>query len=304
MNAVGTHGSVASVGLVGLGLVGTALGRRIAAAGLGVLGFDRDEAACDAWRRAGCATASSLREVGAACRRVVLAVYDTGGVLEVVEGRAGLLGEGANNSIVTTVVDCSTGNAAALEALAARLAARGVEFIEAPLAGSSRQIAEGAATMLLGGSAAAIAANAPLLDALSPKRIQVGGAGMGARAKLATNLVLGLNRAVLAEGFVFAETLGMAPATFLELVLATPARSDAALAKGAMMASGEFTPPQSRIHQHLKDVRLMLEAARATGRRLPLTEVHAALLDAAVQAGDGDLDNAAIIRQLRRERTR
>jgi 3-hydroxyisobutyrate dehydrogenase-like beta-hydroxyacid dehydrogenase len=227
---------------------------------------------------------------------VVLAVFDTAGVVLVVEGAGGLLKGGA----VRLLVDCSTGDPDALQALAARLAQRHVAQLEAPLSGSSRQIGEGTATMLLGGEAGTVAAHADLLDALAPKRIHVGGAGMGARAKLATNLVLGLNRAALAEGLVFAERLGIAPATFLELVLATPARSDAALAKGGLMVRGDFAP-QSRIRQHLKDVQLMLAAAEAARQRLPLTEAHAALLQAAVSAGDGDLDNAAIVRQLRRE---
>jgi 3-hydroxyisobutyrate dehydrogenase-like beta-hydroxyacid dehydrogenase len=168
------------------------------------------------------------------------------------------------------------------------------------LSGSSQQIQQGTATMLLGAAPAALQRHAALLDALSPQRIVVGGAGMGARAKLATNLVLGLNRAALAEGMVFAERLGIAPGTFLKLVLATPAASAAAHAKGALMVSGEFTP-QSRIHQHLKDVNLMLHQSAAAGQRLPLSETHAALLRAAVAAGDGELDNAAIIRQIRRE---
>jgi 3-hydroxyisobutyrate dehydrogenase-like beta-hydroxyacid dehydrogenase len=284
------------VGLVGLGLVGTALGARLAAAGFSVLGHDSNPLARDAWVRGGGRLAESLGAQGQACSCVVLAVFDTAGVLSVVEGPGGLL-DGAGTR---AVVDCSTGDPDALQALGARLALRGVDFIEAPLSGSSQQIAQGQATLLLGGDAAANARHAPLLDALSPRRIHVGGAGMGARAKLATNLVLGLNRAVLAEGFVFAERLGIAPETFLALVLATPARSDAALAKGERMVREDFAP-QSRIHQHLKDVQLMLAAAQAAGQRLPLSETHAALLRAAVQAGDGELDNAAILRQLRRE---
>lgn len=290
------EGRTGPVGVVGLGLVGTALGARLARAGFGVLGHDRREEAGAAWRGSGGDVATSLRDLGARCACVVLAVFDTAGVLEVVEGAGGLLEGGATK----TIVDCSTGDPDLLQALAARLARRAVALLEAPLSGSSQQIADGEATMLLGGEEAAIAGNTALLDALSPKRIHVGGAGMGARAKLATNLVLGLNRAVLAEGMVFAERLGIAPATFLELVLATPARSDAALAKGARMVQGDFTP-QSRIHQHLKDVQLMLAGAEATGQRLPFTEAHAALLRAAVAAGDGDLDNAAIVQQLRRE---
>jgi 3-hydroxyisobutyrate dehydrogenase-like beta-hydroxyacid dehydrogenase len=203
---------------------------------------------------------------------------------------------------VQSVIDCSTGTPEVLQALAARLRARGIDFIEAPLSGSSQQIAAGAATQLLGGEAEAIERCAPVLQALAQRRIHVGGAGMAARAKLATNLVLGLNRAALAEGMAFAETQGIAPETFLALVLATPARSAAAEAKGPLMASGRFEP-QSRIRQHLKDVDLMLQAARASGQPLPLSEAHARLMRAAIEAGDGDLDNAAIIRQWRRDRT-
>ena len=119
------------------------------------------------------------------------------------------------------------------------------------------------------------------------------------QAKLATNLVLGLNRAVLAEGMVFAQALGISPERFLQLVLATPARSAAAETKGPLMVQGDFTP-QSRIRQHLKDVELMLTSADGWGLPLPFSLVHAELMRAAVAAGDGDLDNAALIRQLRR----
>lgn len=289
--------SDAPIGIVGLGLVGQALSDRLAAAGHALVGHDRQPEAGARWAAGpGRRLARSAAEVGAACERVVLAVFDTAGVLDAVEGPGGLLTGGA----VRAIVDCSTGDPDALQALAARLAGAGVSLIEAPLSGSSQQIAAGAATMLLGAEPAALERHADLLDALAPRRIHVGGAGSGARAKLATNLVLGLNRAALAEGMVFAERLGIAPEPFLALVLATPARSDAALTKGAMMARGEFAP-QSRIRQHLKDVELMLAQAQAAGQQLPLSTTHAALMRAAIVAGDGDLDNAAIIQQIRRE---
>ena len=284
------------VGLIGLGLVGQALATRLTAAGFALLGFDHRHAARVAWAQAGRQVADSALQIGQQCRRVVLAVFDSAGVLEVTEGSAGLASGGATQALI----DCSTGDPDVLQALAARLAAQSVEFIEAPLSGSSHQIECGTATLLLGASAAAISRHADLLRAIAPKHLHVGGAGMGARAKLATNLVLGLNRAALAEGLVFAEALGIAPERFLDLVLATPAKSEAALSKGALMVSGEFTP-QSRVRQHLKDVDLMLAQAAAAGQRLPLSSTHAQLLRAAVAAGDGDLDNAAIIRQLRRE---
>jgi 3-hydroxyisobutyrate dehydrogenase-like beta-hydroxyacid dehydrogenase len=288
----------ARVGIVGLGLVGHALAQRLLDAGHPVIGFDLQEAARTALQRIGGEAVASLGEVGQRASCVLLAVFETADVLQVLEGEEGLLAPG---HCVTTVIDCSTGEPVALAALAARLALRGIAFVEAPLSGSSQQISAGEATQLLGGEADAIAACEPVLSVLAQRRIHVGAAGMAARAKLATNLVLGLNRAVLAEGMVFAETLGIAPEVFLQLVLATPARSAAAEVKGPMMVAGEFSP-QSRIRQHLKDVNLMLESARQSGQSLPLSETHARLMRDALAAGDGDLDNAAILLQLRRER--
>lgn len=279
-----------TIALVGLGLVGTALAQRLREAGYRVLGFDIRAEARQAF---GTDAVASLAQLGERADLALLTVFDTAGVLQVVEGPAGLL-SGATR--VRTLIDCSTGDPGLLEPLATRLQARGIDFLEAPLSGSSSQIADGAATMLVGGAAAVVEREADLLDSLSAHVIHVGGAGMGARAKLATNLVLGLNRAVLAEGMAFAQKQGIAPAVFLELVLGTPAASDAARVKGPLMVAGDYAP-RSRVRQHLKDVDLMLAAARAGGLDLPLSRVHAALLREAVDAGDGDLDNAAILRR-------
>lgn len=288
------------VGLIGLGLVGQAIAQRLHAAGIATLGYDIRAEAREAFAAHGFAVAATAKEVGTASPTVVLAVFDTAGVIDSVEGAQGLLAGSAPQT--TLLIDCSTGDPELLQTLSERLAAHGIAFVEAPLSGSSEQIAAGNATMLVGTDAATFERATPLLSAIAQTRVHVGGAGMGARAKLATNLVLGLNRAVLAEGMVFAERLGIAPAAFLELVLATPARSAAAEAKGRMMVEERFAP-QSRIRQHLKDVDLMLAAAATHGQGLPLSQTHAALMRAAVAAGDGELDNAAIVRQLRRERT-
>jgi 3-hydroxyisobutyrate dehydrogenase-like beta-hydroxyacid dehydrogenase len=287
-----------TVGLVGLGLVGQALAQRLLSAGFDVVGFDLREQARAALAAAGGEALAAAADVGARCDCVLLAVFDSADVVAVLEGRGGLLADGHR---VQTVIDCSTGTPEILKALAGRLRSEGISFIEGPLSGSSQQIAAGEATQLLGGEADAIARCAQVLDAVALQRVHVGAAGMAAKAKLATNLVLGLNRAVLAEGMAFAESLGIAPDAFLALVLATPARSAAAEAKGPLMVSGRFEP-QSRIRQHLKDVGLMLEAAQAAGQPLPLSETHARLMRDAIAAGDGDLDNAAIIRQWRRSR--
>jgi 3-hydroxyisobutyrate dehydrogenase-like beta-hydroxyacid dehydrogenase len=294
------------VGVVGLGLVGCALASRLKLAGYSCLGFDLNPEAMARFGAKGYQTAISLNELTMQVDTFVLTVFDTNGVLQVVEKI--LHGQSAPTDSQysmplgkLTLIDCSTGDPELLGVLSVRLKKIGIQFIEAPLSGSSHQIEEGEATMLLGGEVADIQSADTLLSALANTKIHVGPAGMGARAKLATNLVLGLNRAALAEGMVFAESIGIPPASFLQLVLATPARSEAAMVKGAMMVNKQYEP-QSRIRQHLKDVKLMLGMAQHAGQNLPLSQVHSDLMHKAIEAGDGELDNAAIVEQIRREK--
>ena len=262
------------VGVVGLGLLGRAIAARLASAGFAVIGYDRSADVMRAFE--GRASEQALR-----ASRIVLAVFDSADAEQVVAASSARL-----------YLDCTTGDPARVEALAAGLAKRGMRYVEAPLSGSSDAVRRGEALMLVGGDPTGCE---DLLAAISAYRVAVGAAGMAARAKLATNLVLGLNRAALAEGMAFAEALGIPRRQFLDLVRASPAASAAALAKGEKMVSGDYAP-ESRIRQHLKDVRTILSASRL---ELPLTLAHERLLEEAVSNGDGELDNAAIIRRWR-----
>ena len=288
------------IGIVGLGLVGRALAQRLKDAGYVCIGSDIRQEAMDFFAAQGYAIQTSVAQLAQSVDILILAVFDTSGVQGVVHQ---ILQAKSNHPTESelTLMDCSTGDPIALENLATQLEANGMRFLEAPLSGSSVQIENGEATLLLGGETADVQRLVPLLKVLATQSIHVGGVGMAARAKLATNLVLGLNRAALAEGMVFAESLGIAPQTFLDLVLATPARSDAAVVKGNMMVNAQFAP-QSRIRQHLKDVQLMLDIAQVHQQNLPLSQTHAALMRDAVAAGDGELDNAAIVQQIRRSK--
>ena len=284
------------VGVVGIGLVGLAIVERLRAARIKVLGYDIDPARRDALVAANAVAAASANDVFGSCDNIVLALYDGGQTSAVMREAIPVLAPG------TLIVDCGSGDPDQVVALAVRLAARGVRLVDGPLSGSSQQIREGTAVMMMGGDREACDALEPVLAAIAPRHFLLGPPGSGARAKLATNLLLGLNRAALAEALVFAEALGLALPAFLELVRATPAYSRVVDSKGQRMIDGEFAPPQSRITQHRKDVALMLEAAKRAGHALPLTAAHATLLDAAIADGAGDLDNAAIIDTIRRWR--
>ena len=176
-------------------------------------------------------------------------------------------------------------------------AGRGVAYLDATVSGSSSQLREGSALLMVGGEQAAFTEAREILGALAPEVFHCGRAGAGARMKLVTNLVLGLNRAALAEGLCFAEALGFTRGAALEVLLASKAYSAIMDTKGEKMVKEDFTP-QARLSQHLKDVRLMLRAAAAQRFRLPLTVAHRKLLEAAEAAGLGAFDNSAVIKVL------
>jgi 3-hydroxyisobutyrate dehydrogenase-like beta-hydroxyacid dehydrogenase len=123
--------------------------------------------------------------------------------------------------------------------------------------------------------------------------------GNGGRAKLAINLILGLNRAAMAEGLVLAERLGLDPARFLEVAKQSAAYSQAMDIKGPAMVKRTYEPPQSRIDQSLKDFTLMASCAARADQPLPFAEVYIRLLRAAMERGSGGLDNAAILEEIR-----
>ena len=275
-----------AIGIIGLGLVGSALAELLLARGDAVIGCDIDPARNAALAAKGGEAVSTPADVAARCDRILLALMTTAIVRQVVEGEDGILSAARRPSCI---LDTTTGDPDETAALAGRLAGQGVAYLDATISGSSAQIRRREGTFMVGGAPESFARHRDLLAVFSDRVYHLGPAGSGSRAKLASNLVLGLNRLVLAEGLVFAERLG----------LDLPAYSAAMDVKGRQMIAGDFTPV-ARLRQHLKDVELILEYARQAGQELPLSDVHRDLLGHAVAAGDGDLDNAAVIRELRR----
>ena len=269
------------VGLVGVGLMGTALAERFRRARLRVLGFDLKPS-----RRRGLEWAPDAATVFATCRRVVLSLPD---------GKAvdALLGKTPPRR-GTIVVDTSTGDPRRAAAIGRRLARRGVPYLDATVSGSSRVVKRGEAIVMAGGRATAFLKCRDLFNAFSRKTFLVGPCGAGSRMKLVHNLVLGLNRAALAEGLGYARRQGLDPGKALEVLLESAAYSRAMEAKGWKMIRRRFAV-EARLSQHLKDVKLILDEGRRTHAVLPLSKAHRGLLEMAVRRGHGASDNSAII---------
>jgi 3-hydroxyisobutyrate dehydrogenase-like beta-hydroxyacid dehydrogenase len=192
------------------------------------------------------------------------------------------------------LIDATTGDPAEMAALGAEMAAKGVQYLDATISGSSAQLLQRDVLVMVGGDAAIFERCRDLFAKFAREAIHVGPCGSGAKMKLVTNLVLGLNRAALAEGLVFAQQLDLDLTQTLDVMRRSMAYSRIMDTKGEKMITQDFTP-QAKLSQHLKDVRLMLAASSI---HLPLSETHRQLLEKAESLGFGDADNSAVIKAL------
>jgi 3-hydroxyisobutyrate dehydrogenase-like beta-hydroxyacid dehydrogenase len=277
------------IGMIGLGLMGGALAERLLGAGFSVVGYDIAAAACDGLGRIGGDVAENPAEVASRCDRVILSLPTSDVVAKVLHQMDRALRPGQ------IIVDTTTGDPERVAALGARLAERGVDYLDATLSGSSAQARSGDVIVMAGGRRDVFDRCEDLFRCFARRWFHVGDWGSGSRMKLVSNLVLGLNRAALAEGLAFAKALGLDGEATLAILAESAAYSRVMDTKGRKMITGDFTP-QAKLSQHLKDVRLILAAAEAAGIDLPLSTTHRQILEAAEAAGYGDADNSAVIR--------
>src|SRR5712692_3303170 len=287
------------VGLIGIGLLGQALAHRLLGAGFEVAGFDVDPARTAKLLELGGRPATSVAYLAHRCAPILPAVFSTDQVEEVIEHELlPALGESSGRIVLCA----STCDPDRMSALGERVTPRGLRLLETPISGASGRVSRGEGVGLIGGDPKIVSEIDPVLRALFPTYFHIGRIGDGGRAKLAVNLILGLNRLALAEGLTFAGRLGLDPEAFLKVARSSAAYSQVMDVKGPKMVRGDFAA-EGRVTQHLKDVHLMLEQAERVKLQLPTLAVHADVLEALVRAGEGDLDNSAVIREIKRRTT-
>jgi 3-hydroxyisobutyrate dehydrogenase-like beta-hydroxyacid dehydrogenase len=282
------------VGIIGLGLIGTALSERLIKAKIPAIGFDIDRTRNQKLEANGGAVATSVGELAGRCRTIIIAVYSG----EQAEALFDELESGAGPArpILVCTTTCAPDQ---IIRLSQRAAGANFPFVEAPISGTSAELRDGTATALVAGEAGAVDAVSEVLDVLWRRRVRVGAIGNASRTKLAINLILQNNRAALAEGIAFAECLGLDGHAFLAAARESAAYSRVMDTKGEKMLTRDFRP-QSHISQTLKDAELILEEAGRRGLQLPLTAVQPGLLREAITREGPDRDSAAVIEAIRR----
>jgi 3-hydroxyisobutyrate dehydrogenase-like beta-hydroxyacid dehydrogenase len=286
---------MAKLGFLGLGLMGYPMARNLLRAGHEVAVWSNTTAKAqklaDTEKGKFCATP---KEVAENADVLFLCVGDTAMATEVILGANGII-EGIRSGSV--VVDCSTIAVSQSRHIGGALKAKGVDFLDAPVTGSTPGAEGGNLTFMIGGDETVFSRIRPLLDPLGKKIYFCGVAGMGLQAKLTQNLILSNILMAFNEGMVLATKGGMDPKLMLEILDNSAAKSGLIAYKAPFVFNRDFTTNFSVKWMH-KDVGLALESGQELNVPLLLTGLTRQLFQTAIAAGHGEEDMCSTIKVL------
>jgi len=284
------------IAIVGVGLLGSAVASRLLAGGFAVTGYDSRPEQLRGLAPRGLRPASSPKDAVSGADAVFTILPSLETVERVILGPEGLL---QSLPRAATLIQMSTISPTLTRRLGEAAASAGIGFLDAPMSGTSAMVERGDCTIFAGGDAALVEACRPVFAAIARRTVHVGPIGSASLAKLATNLLVGLNTAALAEALVLGVKGGLTPQALLDILKDSAAASKMVDIRGPLMVEHRFDP-QMKLDLFLKDFRLMLEEAQRLGVALPLTSLTQQICAATAAAGRGGEDLAALITTLER----
>jgi 3-hydroxyisobutyrate dehydrogenase len=283
------------VALIGLGLMGSGMARRLLAAGFPLAVYNRTASRVAPLAAEGAQAATSPREAAAGAAVAISMVADDAAARAVWLGERGALDGLARGSVI---VECSTVTPSWIDELARAAAAKGCEVLDAPVTGSRTHAASGELLFLVGGSPAALETARPVLATMARGIVHVGARGGGALLKLVNNFLCGVQAASLAEALGVIERSGLDRAQALEVLTTGAPGSPLVKTLSARMTAGDYTP-----HFLLRLMAKDMSYALAEGRRYDVSLSTAAaalkLFEQAITAGHGEQDFSAVVEPLR-----
>ena len=280
------------VGYVGVGWMGGPMARRLLAAGYEVIVYNRSRPKLEPVLAAGAVEARSPAEVARACDVTFVCVTNTEAVREAAVGSDGLLAGGAAGKLV---IDMSSIEPEAARELAARFRAdKGMGWLDAPVSGGPIGAENGTLAIMVGGEVADFARAKPHLAHLGRATL-VGPNGAGQTAKLINQAVVGCQIMMMAEICKFARDAGVDPLKLPEALKG--GRADSLVMQQFLprMATGDLTPT-AQVMTMVKDLNMVLAAARKTLTPMPITALIAQLQHFLVVHGHGAEDPAAMVK--------
>jgi 3-hydroxyisobutyrate dehydrogenase len=293
--AAGNQGDAPYLGWVGVGRMGAAMVRRLLADGHRVSVYNRTQSKADELVADGAIVVDTIAEL-APCDVVFTSVSSSSDLEQVILGDGGLLRQ---DQAPAVIVDSSTVSTEVSAAVREAAAARGSDFLAAPVSGNAKVVAAGKLTLVVSGSEDAYQRVAPLLKVLGRSVTYVGDQESARLVKLAHNVFLGVVTQSLAEIVVLAEKAGVRRSAFLEFLNDSVMGSTFTRYKSPAFTHLDFTPTFTT-ELLRKDLELALAEARTMGVAMPVAALTHQLVQAAIGAGHRGVDFAALLAEAAR----
>ncbi|OPA76922.1 3-hydroxyisobutyrate dehydrogenase [Paenibacillus selenitireducens] len=278
------------VGFIGLGTMGAPMVANLLNKGFAVTVYNRTASKAEEARALGANVASSPAEAAKAADVLISIISNDQATEEVYYGSNGIFA-GLHDKL--TIIDCSTLSPGLVKRLASDLAAKGVDFLDAPVTGSKPGAVNGTLLFMIGGKEAAMEAHMDVFQALGTKFLYMGENGSGAVAKLAHNTIVGINNVALAEGFSIAAKANLPMYNFMELIQSGSAGSKAAELKGRKIIEHDFSN-QFSLNLMLKDMKLSSQLTDEMQLPTPMLEAAKSMLQMGQTHGFGEEDLSAV----------
>jgi 2-hydroxy-3-oxopropionate reductase len=282
---------VPQIGFIGLGIMGKPMSRNLLKAGYSLVVYDIFPGPVAELTEAGAERGASCADTAARSDVIVTMLPDGPEVETAIVGSGGVL-EGARPGSV--VVDMSSISPLVSQKMAAACAAKGVEFVDAPVSGGEPKAVDGTLAIMVGGKPEVFEKVQPILQKMGSTVTLTGPVGAGNVTKLANQIMVACNIAAMGEALVLATRAGLDPEVVFNAVKGGLAGSTVLNAKAPMVISRNFKPG-FRIKLHQKDLRNALLVAESMKVSLPLTSLVQQMIMALMNEGKGDLDHSAIV---------
>jgi 2-hydroxy-3-oxopropionate reductase len=278
------------IGLIGLGIMGKPMAKNILKGGYtDLLVSDLNKAAVDEVVAAG-AKAATNKEIGETCDVVLTMLPNSPQVKSVMLGAEGVASYMKSGAVF---IDMSSINPVASKEVAAVLAEKNIEMLDAPVSGGEPKAIDGTLSFMVGGKQEVFDAYKPLLSTMGASVVRCGEVGAGNTTKLANQIVVACNIQAVAEAFTLAQKAGVDPELVYQAIRGGLAGSTVMDAKGPMMIAGN-DKPGFKIDLHIKDLNNALDCAHSVGAPLPMTASVQEILQWLHNEGCGQNDHSAI----------
>lgn len=279
------------IGLIGLGIMGKPMAKNMLKAGYDLTVNDLNQAAVEEIVACG-AKAATNNEIGEQCDLVMTMVPNSPQVKAVMLGEDGVA---AHMRPGTTFIDMSSINPVASKEIAAELAKKNIEMLDAPVSGGEPKAIDGTLSFMVGGKQEVFDRFKPVLESMGASVVLCGDVGAGNTTKLANQIIVACNIQAVAEALTLAKKAGVDPELVFQAIKGGLAGSTVMNAKAPMMMEGN-DKPGFKIDLHIKDLNNALDCAHTVGSPVPMTAAVQEILQWLHNNGCGQNDHSAIIK--------